>query len=50
MGEAMAEIMSTVAKERPNIFQKLQTMQATPLEAGFRGCIEAGFPTTMRAG
>jgi hypothetical protein len=46
----MAEIMPTVAKERPDIFQKLRTMQATPLEAVFRVCIKAGFPTTMRAG
>jgi hypothetical protein len=46
----MAEIIPTVAKELPDIFQKLQTMQTTPLEAVFRVCIKAGFPTTMRAG
>jgi hypothetical protein len=47
VGEAMAEIMPAVSKERPDIFKKLQTMQATPLEAVFRDCIRAGFPTTM---
>jgi len=47
VGEAMAEIMPAVSQERPDILQKLQTMQATPLEVVFRDCIRAGFPTTM---
>lgn len=47
VGAAMAEIMPMVSKERSDIFKKLQTMQATPLEAVFRDCIRSGFPTTM---
>jgi hypothetical protein len=43
----MAEIMPMVSKERPDIYKKLQTMQATPLDAVFRDCIRSGFPTTM---
>jgi hypothetical protein len=50
VGAAMAEIMPAVSKERPDIFQKLQTMQTTPLEAFFKGCIRAGIPTTMHSG
>lgn len=49
VGEAMAQIMPEVAAERPEIFRKLQTMRATPLEEVFRGCMKAGFPTTMLA-
>ena len=47
VGEAMAEIIPIVSQERPDIFKKLQNMQATPLEAVFKDCIRAGFPTTM---
>jgi flavin-dependent dehydrogenase len=49
VGEAMAEIMPMVTRERPDVFAKLQGMRARPLDVIFSDCIRAGFPTTMRA-
>jgi flavin-dependent dehydrogenase len=48
VGAAMAEIMPAVSRERPDIFKKLQAMRTDPLASIFKGCIRAGFPTTMR--
>ena len=45
VGGALAEIMPTVQKERPDIFQKLGRMRATPLDVVFGGCKRAGFST-----
>ena len=50
VGAALAEIMPIVTRERPDILKKIQTMQKTPFEIIFRGCIRAGFPTTMQFG
>ncbi|MFC1591096.1 NAD(P)/FAD-dependent oxidoreductase [Thermodesulfobacteriota bacterium] len=50
VGAAMAEIMPIVTKERPDVFQKLQTMRTDPLEAIFHNCIRGGFPTKMKSG
>jgi hypothetical protein len=50
VGAALAEIMPIVTRERPDILKKIQAMQKTPLEIIFRGCIRAGFPTTMQFG
>ena len=44
VGGALAEIMPTVSKERPEISQKLSQMRGIPLESVFRGCMRAGFP------
>jgi digeranylgeranylglycerophospholipid reductase len=44
VGGALAEIMPTVSRERPEIFQKLSQMGGIPLESVFRGCMRAGFP------
>jgi digeranylgeranylglycerophospholipid reductase len=49
VGEAMAEIIPMIQRDRPEIFQKLQTMRIKPLEVIFKGCARAGFPTTMKA-
>ncbi len=49
VGGAMAEIIPTVQKERPDVFTKLQTMRTDPLDAIFRNCTRSGFPTTMQA-
>jgi len=49
VGDAMAEIMPIVKRDRPDIFQKLQRMRTEPLEAIFGGCVRSGFPTTMKA-
>lgn len=48
VGGAMAEIMPAVAKERPDVFQKLQNMKTDPLEVIFNGPIRGGFPTLMK--
>jgi hypothetical protein len=47
VGAAMAEIMPTVSKERPDVFNKIQRMRTDPLEEIFKGCKRSGFPTTM---
>jgi hypothetical protein len=40
----MAEVMPSIAREKPVIMEKLKKMGNIPLEMVFSGCIRAGFP------
>jgi flavin-dependent dehydrogenase len=44
IGQAMAEVMPIIARERPVIMDKLKKMGNIPLEKVFSGCIRSGFP------
>ena len=49
VGGALAEVMPTIAKKRPTIFQKLSQMKEVPLQSVFGGPIRGGFPMSMHS-
>ena len=48
VGGALAEVMPTIAKQRPTIFKKLSQMKEVPLQSVFGTPIRGGFPMSMR--
>ena len=49
VGGALAEVMPTIARERPTIFKKLSQMREVPLQSVFGGPIRGGFPMSMHS-
>jgi hypothetical protein len=47
VGGALAEVMPTIAKQRPTIFKKLSQMKEVPLQSVFGTPIRGGFPMSM---